>query len=155
MTTGTAPRARTNQMQGTLNKVIKGLLHTPGLSSVIGSRLIVVYVTGRKTGRRFAVPVAYTRHDGAMLFGSPFGWARNIRTGEQVEILLKGRKRLADVRVYTSEPEVTEAYTTICQDNRNFAQFNMVRLGPDGKPNADDIHAAWAAGARAFRLTPR
>lgn len=147
--------AQTMALQGAVNQVIQGLLRTPGLSRVVGRRLLTVYVTGRKSGRRYTVPVAYTRHDGALLVGTPFGWGRNLRTGEPVEILLRGRKRLADVQVYSGEEEVTEAYAVICKDNRNFAQFNKVGIGPDGNPEPGDLHAAWAAGARAFRLTPR
>jgi hypothetical protein len=29
------------------------------------------------------------------------------------------------------------------------------RCRPAGNPSADDLHLGWAAGARAFRLTPR
>lgn len=151
----TANGARTMALQGVLNRIVRGLLHTPGLSKVVGSRLLTVYVTGRKSGRRYTVPVAYTRHDGALLVGTPFAWGRNLRTGEPVEILLRGRKRLADVQVFKDEAEVTEAYGVICRDNHNFAQLNKVGLGPNGEPDPDDLHAAWAAGARAFRLTPR
>jgi deazaflavin-dependent oxidoreductase (nitroreductase family) len=151
----TANGPQTLAMQGLVNQIIRGLLHAPGLSKVIGSRLLIVYVTGRKSGRRYILPVAYTRHDGALLIGTGFGWGRNLRTGEPVEILLRGRKRLADVQVYKDEAEVTKAYTVICKDNHNFAQLNKIGIGPDGEPDADDLHAAWAAGARAFRLTPR
>ncbi|MBO0838633.1 MAG: hypothetical protein J2P28_24395, partial [Actinobacteria bacterium] len=99
--------------------------------------------------------VAYTRHDGALLIGTPFAWGRNLRDGDPVQILLQGRKRLADVQVFKDEAEVTKAYAVMCKDNKNFAQFNKVGTGPDGEPDPGDLHAAWAAGARAFRLTPR
>lgn len=147
--------AQTMALQGVTNQIIRGLLHAPGLSRVVGSRLLIVYVTGRKSGRRYTVPVAYTRHDGALLIGTPFGWGRNLRTGEPVQILLQGRRRLADVEVYKDEAEVTKAYAVMCKDNKNFANFNKVAIGPDGEPDPDALHAAWAAGARAFRLTPR
>jgi hypothetical protein len=147
--------AQTMALQGVMNQVVRGLLHTPGLSKVVGSRMLIVYVTGRKSGRRYTVPVAYTRHDGALLIGTPFAWGRNLRTGDPVEILLQGRKRLADVQVFKEEAEVTKAYTVICKDNKNFAQFNKIGIGPDGDPDPDSLHAAWAAGARAFRLSPR
>ena len=144
-TNATAGRPQTMALQGLTNRIVRGLLATPVLSGVVG----------RKTGRRYSVPVAYTRHEGAMLVGTPFAWARNLRTGEPVEILLKGKKTQADVQVFTSEPDVTAAYAVICRDNRNFAKFNKVRVGADGEPDEGDLHAAWAAGARAVKLTPR
>jgi hypothetical protein len=110
---------------------------------------------GRKSGRRYTVPVAYTRSEGDLLIGTPFGWGRNLRTGESVAIRLKGRRRLADVEVFTDERGVTDAYRVMCRDNRTFAKFNRVGLDADGNPDQTDLHLAWAAGARAFRLTPR
>jgi hypothetical protein len=142
-------------LQGPMNKVIRGMLHVPGVSKGMGGSLLTVYVTGRKSGRQYSVPVAYTRHDGALLIGTPFAWGRNLRTGEPVEILLQGRRRTADVEVYSGEPEVTKAYTVLCKDKKTFANFNKISFGANGEPNAEDLHAAWAAGARAFRLTLR
>jgi deazaflavin-dependent oxidoreductase (nitroreductase family) len=149
------PRAQTLAMQGLANRVVRGLLRTPLLSSAVGSRLVTVYVVGRKSGRHYTVPVAYTRQGDDLLIGTPFGWGRNLRTGEPVQIRLKGRLREADVRVYTGEADVTGAYATMCRDNKQFAGFNKVGFDADGNPNPDDLHLAWMAGARAFRLTPR
>ena len=101
------------------------------------------------------VPVAYTRHEGDLLIGTPFGWGRNLRTGEAVEIRLKGRRRLADVQAMTGEQDVVDAYAIMARDNHAFAKFNTIGLDPGGNPVPADLHLAWAAGARAFRLTPR
>ena len=55
-----------------MNRVIRGLLRTPLLCRVVGNRMITVYAVGRKSGRHYAIPVAYTRHDGIILIGTPF-----------------------------------------------------------------------------------
>ena len=34
-------------------------------------------------------------------------------------------------------------------------KFNKITIDPDGNPDPADLRAAWAAGARGFRLTPR
>lgn len=149
-----APRAQTLAVQGFVNRIIRGLLRTPLLSQLIGSRLVTLYVVGRKSGRHYAVPVAYTRHEGDLLVGTPFGWGRNLRTGEAVEIRLKGRRRVADVQVLADEPGVVDAYAVMARDNHNFAKFNKIGLDSGGNPVPQDLHLAWAAGARAFRLTP-
>ena len=149
------PRAQTLAMQGLANRVVRGLLATPLLSHAVGGRLVTLYIVGRKSGRRYTVPVAYTRDGDDLLIGTPFGWGRNLRTGEPVEIRLKGRRRQADVRVYKDEAEVTGAYATMTRDNKAFANFNKVGFDAEGNPNPEDLHLAWMAGARAFRLTPR
>jgi hypothetical protein len=62
-------RAQTLPLQGLVNVVIRGLLRAPLLSWAVGTRLMSIYVMGRKSGRHYAVPVAYTRHNG------PCSWA--------------------------------------------------------------------------------
>jgi deazaflavin-dependent oxidoreductase (nitroreductase family) len=149
------PRAQTLAAQGLANRVVRVLLSTPLICLGIGRRLVTLYVVGRKSGRRYTIPVAYTRVDDSLLIGTPFGWGRNLRTGEPVTIRLKGRRRPADVRVISDESGVVEAYATMARDNHNFANFNKISLSDDGTPDPADLHAAWAAGARAFVLTPR
>ena len=149
------PQARTLALQAQVNQLIRGLLRTPLVSRLVGRRLITVYVVGRKSGRRYAVPVAYTSHEGDLLVGTSFGWRRNLRTGEAVAIRLKGRRRFADVLVLADEQDVVDAYAVMARDNHNFAKFNKIRFDAGGEPVPADLHAAWAAGARAFRLTPR
>lgn len=158
--TGNSPaipeqRAQTIALQDVVNVVMRGLLRTPLLSAAVGKRLVTLYIVGRTSGARYTIPVAYTHDDGDLLMGTPFKWGRNLRTGEPVEIRLKGRLRQADVVVYTGEAEVTRAYTTMCRDNRQFAKLNKVGFDAAGNPDPEDLHLAWMAGARAFRLTPR
>jgi len=149
------PRAQTLAMQGLANRVVRGLLRTPLLSRAMGSRLVTLYIVGRKSGRRYTIPVAYTRHEGDLLIGTPFGWGRNLRTGEPVEIRLKGRRRQADVRAYSAEADVVGMYAIMTRDNKAFAKFNKAGFDASGNPDPEDLHLAWMAGARAFRLTPR
>ncbi|ROP28623.1 nitroreductase/quinone reductase family protein [Couchioplanes caeruleus] len=148
-------RARTLRLQGLANVMVRALLRIPLLSRVVGRNLLTLYVVGRKSGKRFTVPVTYTRHEGDLLVGSPFAWGRNLRTGEPVEVRHLGRRRLADVRVLTEEAAVVEEYGVIARDVPSFAGFNNIRLDENGDPDPGDLQLAWAAGARVFRLTLR
>jgi deazaflavin-dependent oxidoreductase (nitroreductase family) len=150
-----SPRAKLLAAQDLVNRIVRGLLRTPVVGRLAGRRIVTLYVTGRKTGRRYAVPVAYTRHEGDLLIGTPFGWGRNLRTGEPVTIRFKGRRRLADVLVLTEEQQVVDAYAVMARDNHAFAKFNDIGFDSAGNPVPADLRLAWAAGARAFRLTPR
>jgi len=148
-------RAQTMALQGVMNWIIRGLLRTPLVSGGIGKRLITLYVVGRKSGKHYTVPVAYTQHDGVLLIGSPFGWGRNLRTGEPLEVCFKGRRRTADVTVRTDEAGVVEDYAVIARDNHNFAGFNKIGFDEQGDPLPADLHRAWTLGARVFRLALR
>lgn len=150
------PRAQKLAMQGFVNRIMRGLLHTPLLCRLVGRRLLTIHVVGRKSGRRYDVPVAYTRQDDdALLIGTPFGWVRNLRTGEPVDLRLRGKRRSADVEVITDEEGVVENYAAMARDNHQFAKFNKIGFDAEGNPDPVDLHLAWAAGARAVRLTPR
>jgi hypothetical protein len=142
-------------LQGLANRITRGLLATPVLSQAVGKRLVTLYIVGRKSGRRFTLPVAYTAHGDDLLIGTPFKWGRNLRTGEPIEIRFKGRRRQADVVVYKDEAEVVDAYATMCRANKVFANFNKIGFDAAGNPNPEELHLAWMAGSRAFRLTPR
>src|ERR1700691_699973 len=83
---------KTMALQNLSNVIVRGLLSTPGISSGIGKRLITLYVVGRKSGKHYDVPVAYTTHDGAILIGTPFAWGKNLRTGEPLEVQYKGKR---------------------------------------------------------------
>jgi deazaflavin-dependent oxidoreductase (nitroreductase family) len=151
----TDQHAHTLAFQGAANRLVRTLLRTPGLARLVGTRLLTVSVVGRKTGKRYTVPVAYSRHEGALLFGTEFRWVRNLRSGEPVEIRFKGRRRTADVTVTSDEAGVVADYGVLARDNHQFARFNRIKLDATGEPDAADLHRCWAAGARSVRLVPR
>ncbi|MGC5256506.1 hypothetical protein ACPXCG_09135 [Gordonia sp. DT218] len=155
MTGPTSQRPQTMKLQRVTNRIVRTLLATPVISRGIGRRLVTVYVVGRKSGKHYSVPVAYTSHGEKLLIGTPFPWGKNLRTGEPVEIRLLGRRRPTDVEAFTDEPSVVEHYDVICRDNKQFASFNKIGMDSDGTPNPDDLHTAFNAGARSFLLTPR
>lgn len=154
-TPAAAPRAQTMALQGVANAVVRGLLGTPGIAAGIGRRLITLHIVGRKSGKHYSVPVAYTRHEDAIVVGTPFAWGRNLRTDEPIEVTYKGRRRTADVEVFRDEPGVVALYDVVCRDNHNFARFNKVGLDSAGNPDPEDLRRAWEGGARAFKLKLR
>ena len=149
------PRAQTSTMQAFANRVVRGMLRTPLVARGIGRKLVTIYVVGRKSGRRYSIPVAYERGGDRLLVGSPFPWVRNLRTGESVDIRLQGRRRQADVEVLSEEADVVPLYAEMCRKNRIFANFNKISIDDSGEPSSDDLRAAWVAGARAIWLSPR
>lgn len=76
-----------------MNLVVRGLLRTPGLSSLIGSRLLTLYLVGRKSGRRYPVPVAYLADGDDLLLGTSAGWRHNLRVSQLVAVRLRGEHR--------------------------------------------------------------
>jgi hypothetical protein len=72
-----------------VNPILRVLLRTPLLGGA-RQQLMVLSFTGRKTGRRYSVPVSAHRIDDGLyaLTGAP--WKANFRHGATVEVLLDG-----------------------------------------------------------------
>jgi deazaflavin-dependent oxidoreductase (nitroreductase family) len=149
------PAVTTMRAQGLVNLVVRGLLRTPGLSRITGSRLITLYAAGRKSGRRYTVPVSYLAQGDDLLIGTSSGWARNLRTGEPAAVRFKAKIRLADIQTLTAEPDVVTAYAHMAAENPAFARLSRIHLDQDANANHRDLHPAWAGGARVIKLTPR
>jgi len=77
-----------------LNPVVAWVLRSP-LHPLLGTAFLLLHVTGRKTGRRYWIPVGYQR-DGdtitVLVSRAPRKqWWRNYREPGRVEVLLRGR----------------------------------------------------------------
>ncbi|MEZ0108447.1 deazaflavin-dependent oxidoreductase (nitroreductase family) [Catenulispora sp. EB89] len=161
MGTGTKPagraagRAQTLPMQGLVNALTRAALSTPGVAKGIGRRLILLYVFGRRSGKRYAIPIAYMEHDGKVLIGTQFGWSRNLRTGDPIQVRYKGKLRSADIEVVEDPDRVAELYTLMCRDNHAFAKFHNIGFDSAGTPDAAAVREAVRLGARAILLTPQ
>jgi len=71
------------------NPVITLLLHTP-LSRSVGRDFMVVAVTGRKSGRRYTIPVSAHHLDGTLYAITNAAWRYNFRGGADAEITHRG-----------------------------------------------------------------
>lgn len=142
--------------QGVLNKAINGLLKVPVISGAIGKKLITLHVVGRKSGKVYDIPVAYTRHGDELLIGtSNRPWVRNIGKDIPVEVSMGGPRRTADAEVFTDSESVMRLYNIIARDNKQNAEFNGIGFDPDGSPHQADIYQTWQKGGVVIRLILR
>ena len=80
-----------------LNPLLRWLLRSR-LHFLASGGLMLLTVTGRRSGRRFSFPVGYQRESGGALTvmvseARKKQWWRNLREPAPVEILLRGRPR--------------------------------------------------------------
>jgi len=151
---GVERRAQTLRFQGIANWIVRTLGRTPLVNRVLGRRLVTVYVVGRKSGRRYTVPVAYTQHDDSLLIGTPFAWGRNLRSGEPVEIRLKGRRQRAAVQVFTDESSVVEHYSLMAPGQPQLRRLQQDRLRRGRQPRSERSAPGLGQRRPAILLTP-
>jgi hypothetical protein len=93
MPKGHAPFAVANK---TVNVAVKAILRSPAHGLVSG-RLIMLTVTGRRTGRKHSFPVAYDETPDGLTIGidAPGAkvWWRNLIDGGPVTVRLRGKVR--------------------------------------------------------------
>ncbi|MEW1734758.1 nitroreductase/quinone reductase family protein [Nocardia beijingensis] len=141
--------------QGVLNRVVRTLLRVPGLSGIVGKRLMILHVVGRKSGKVYDVPVAYTRHGDSLLIGTALRpWVKNLKAGDPVRASFGGAPRTFDPVVHTSEAAVLRLYEIVARDNKQNAKYNGIGFTADGSPSKADIYQTWQQGGVVVELTP-
>lgn len=152
-TTGPEPM---RSYQGTVNRVVRTLLRLPVISGFIGKHLLTLHVVGRKSGKVYDVPVAYTDHNGTLLIGTALRpWVKNLQAGDPVEASLGSKPRTFVPVVHTGEQDVMRLYEVIARDNKTNAKFNGIGFAADGSPNQADLYQTWQQGGVVIALTPR
>src|SRR5690349_24649181 len=90
-----------------INPFVAAILRSP-LHGLLSRQLILLTYTGRKTGKRYTIPVGYARDGDALVVFSSRSWRRTLRGSAPVEVLLQGR-RYTGTAVPIEDPEEVTA----------------------------------------------
>src|ERR1700747_1395344 len=71
------------------NPLVRMLLGSP-LHGVLGDSFLVLHLAGRKTGRRYNIPVGYVDLEGRLAVVTVARWRVNLRGGADVEVTRHG-----------------------------------------------------------------
>ena len=119
------------------------ILKSP-LHGLLDRNLMLVTVTGRKSGTHYTTPVNYLIDGETLLTVSLRSrtWWRNLRSGGPIEVRLKGRSVSARGEVCAEDDSVTQNLKHYLELAPNIARYMGVQLRPDGQLNCDDIAKA-------------
>jgi hypothetical protein len=139
------------------NPVVSLLLRSP-LHGALDSSVLLLHVTGRKTGRRYEIPVGYTEIDGRLIIVTAAAWRLNVRGGADVEVTERGCRRFMRAELTEDPAAVAVTYQTVI-DRLGWEKARR-RLGistRDGRPpTALELRdAAREYGWSVIMLTPR
>jgi F420H(2)-dependent quinone reductase len=140
--------------QNMLNLVMRAVLATPVLHRAVSDRVLVLDVIGRKSGKRYRIPVGYAPDGADVLIGTAGRWRRNLVADRPIEYVRARRRGRAAAEVVTDEERCTELYRRILAHNPVHGRFAGIRSEPDGAPNPEDLRRALAAGTAVVRLQP-
>ena len=92
-----------------VNPALKLLLSSPFHRLISGSLMVLAF-RGRKTGRRYTLPVGYLQNGDRLLVFTHSRWWKNLRGGAPVTVRLRGRT-LEGVATPIDDPQAIASAT--------------------------------------------
>lgn len=117
------------------NPVIAFLLRSP-LHSILSKNMLLMTVTGRKSGKTYTTPVGYVRSGADLLIvSSPDrAWWKNLRGGAAVSMRLHGHDRTGFGTALEDQPGIAAALIELLTAAPQYQNYLKVFLTPDGQP---------------------
>jgi hypothetical protein len=116
-------------------------------------RLLLLSVTGRRTGTVYTFPVGYHRDGDLIKIVSARSWWRNLSDGDTpVTVWLRGRRRTATGRAHYGDDTVAAELPGFLRRNPSLSRMYGIPRRPDGGYDPDHVRAA-AAHVAVVHLT--
>ncbi len=125
------------------NPLLGWLLSGPRRAARLGDTLLLLHVTGRRTGATYSTPVAYHRQpDSSLVVLTSSGWRVNLRGGDvPVQLTLHGRRVPATAALEEDPDAVAEVYEHLL-DEVGLARAGQrlgIRVNVDRAPTHDEL----------------
>ena len=118
-----------------VNPILVRILRSP-LHGLVSGSLVLLTVTGRRTGTEYTFPVGYERRDDRLFVTTHHtNWWRNVRGGATVEVVLRGERRRGHARLVDDPDEVADYLAdALDRHGRRYATRLGLRLAGEGRP---------------------
>jgi deazaflavin-dependent oxidoreductase (nitroreductase family) len=128
------------------NLLVTLLLRTPGAHRLISGSTLLLTVSGRRTGRRYVIPVVYLPTEASeeiLLVTTDSRWARNLLGGAPVRVRLRGRDLPATATVSTEADQVRPVLAALVRAYpRRYGRAAGVPVGPGRSPDPPALDRA-------------
>ena len=121
------------------------------VATPLGKRLMLVYLTGRRTGRPYRQPVSYVRHGGTLLTPGGGRWKLNLVEGRAERIRLRGRDLQAHPEIIDEVAEVERLLAEMAKASPMAARFVGVKQDAVGHFDRAQLERAIRYGFRIVR----
>jgi hypothetical protein len=139
-----------------VNPAVKLLLGTP-LGGALRRQMMVLSFTGRKSGRRYSVPVSAHRIDNSLYALASAGWTANFRDGAKADVLWDGKTTAMRGELIRDPATVADLSRRAAESYGAKKAQRMMGLNfrDDRVPTLEEFtEAAQREGMRAVRFTP-
>lgn len=142
-------RAQANAMRA-VNRPMRWVLGLP-VTTPLSDRLMLAFITGRRTGRVYVQPLSYVRQGNALLTPGGGNWKLNLVDGRPVRLRIGGRDVQARPELVGDIDEVERLLDVMIRANPAVARFTGVGRGPDGRLDRERLQRAVGYGFRIVR----
>jgi hypothetical protein len=140
-------QARMMRMINVPMRVILGLPFATPLSG----RLMLVFLTGRKTGKSYRQPISYVRQGTTLLTPGGGKWKLNLQADRPERLRLRGRDVLAQPELVGDIDEIERLLAVMTAANPRVGTFVAIPTGPDGRLDRARLQTAVKYGFRVVR----
>ncbi len=133
-----------------VNVPMRAVLSLP-VATPLSGRLILVFLTGRKTGKSYRQPVSYVRDGSVLLTPGGGNWKLNLKDGRPERIRLRGRDVLVRPEIVGEADEIGRLLGVMTAANPMVSRFVAIPKGPDGRPDRARLDAVVKYGFRIIR----
>ncbi len=121
------------------NDFMAWVLRSP-LHGILSKGMMLITVTGRKTGKKYTLPVEYFEADGFLwiVTSRDRTWWRNLQNGAEVELLLKNQPLNAYASLVTNLEQVETHLLDYVRQAPLAAKAMGLRM-ENKIPNAEDL----------------
>ena len=137
-------------MMRLVNVPMRRILALP-FSTPLSKRLMLLYLTGRRSGRSYRQPVSYVKDGDSLLTPGGGNWKLNLDPGRPERIRLDGRDVTARPDLIDDVDEIDNALMTMTAANPRTASFVPIARRDDGHFERDGLSNAVAHGFRIVR----
>ena len=132
-----------------MNPMVRALLRSP-LHRFVDDELLILHITGRRTGHRYDIPVSYVDVNGRVVIVTQHRWRANIRGGAEILVARGGHHRRMHAEL-DEEPASVAAILQAAAERVGWrATHRLTGLRPAGgrTPTTSDLEQA----AREYHL---
>jgi deazaflavin-dependent oxidoreductase (nitroreductase family) len=151
-TTQFRPRRMRRQatIMRTANVLMRRVLGLP-FRTPLSKNLMLLYLTGRRTGKSYRQPVSYVRHEGSLLTPGGGKWKLNLEQGHPVRVRLAGRDVQARPDIVAGPDEIDRLLAIMADASPRTARFIPIPRGDDGHFDRAALTGAISHGFRIVR----
>jgi hypothetical protein len=132
------------------NVLMRRVLALP-VATPLSNRLMLLYLTGRKTGRAYRQPVSYVQQGEVLLTPGGGNWKLNLEPGRSERIRLRGRDVLARPEIISEVDQIEPLLEIMINANPVVGRFVGVRRDLDGRLDRGPLEIAVRYGFRVIR----